>query len=156
MRLPRTSNETRLHAFQKWVASGGAGLQLECAIRMKKSKELREEDCGHYLDWSSILGKFQNNVLGATAFIQRRRSEAKGTCLFARFRSTRNEKSCLCMCMTMQRLRRTKMDLNDPTVEKFLWFDDSSFKAISTTVATRQHWLLRLLAWLLWMTRKSC
>ena len=58
--------------------------------------------------------------------------------------------------MTMQRLRRTKMDLNDPTVEKFLWFDDSSFKAISTTVATRQHWLLRLLAWLIWMTRKSC
>ena len=144
----RASNDSRLGAFQIWVASNGAGMQLECAIRLNKSKELQEQDAGTYLDWGAILLKHHNNVPNAAAFIHRRRSEAKGTGPAAIGVSFSCVMWTLCAVVIGWHFYRSqdKQDLNDPTIEKFLWFDDSTFKSTTTTLVPRfqsrcQQWM---------------
>ena len=51
----RGSSDCRLRMFSKWVSSGGQGMALECAIRVKQQKETQERDAGHYAAWTTAL-----------------------------------------------------------------------------------------------------
>ncbi|CAE7212524.1 unnamed protein product, partial [Symbiodinium sp. CCMP2456] len=90
--------DQRLAMFQKWVASGGRGLELEAAVQMKVIRETEEVDTGDYVTWDAILSHFGGDINKSIAFAERRRGEHKGT----------------------------KRDRNDPSVEKFLLWKDAT------------------------------
>ncbi|CAE7254130.1 unnamed protein product [Symbiodinium sp. CCMP2592] len=94
----QAGGDTRLSMFQKWVAVNGRGLDLEAAVQMKVIRETEEVDQGVYVSWSGVLAHFEQDINKSLAFAARRRAEHKGT----------------------------KRDRNDPTVEKFLLWNDAT------------------------------
>ena len=55
--------------FAKFVASGERGLELECCMQLKKSKEVEENDKGQYKTWDKVLDHFQNDLDRARRFV---------------------------------------------------------------------------------------
>ena len=141
--------DQRLAMLTKWVAAGGvsSGLALEAAVRMKKQREISETDKGRYVGPEVVVAHFHGDAVKASSFMRRRLSEPKGSldCIYA------SCYTCLCnachadgfykvvaVCSGFSILR-TKKDLNDPTVMKFLLYDDSEFSSVTKTVAAQTN-----------------
>ena len=61
--------DCKLAMFAKFVASGERGLELECCMKLKKSKEVEENDKGKYKTWDKVLDHFQNDLDRARRFV---------------------------------------------------------------------------------------
>ena len=130
--------DQRLAMLTKWVAAGGV---------MKKQREISETDKGRYVGPEVVVAHFHGDAVKASSFMRRRLSEPKGSldCIYA------SCYTCLCnachadgfykvvaVCSGFSILR-TKKDLNDPTVMKFLLYDDSEFSSVTKTVAAQTN-----------------
>ena len=70
--------DCKLAIFAKFVASGERGLELECCMKLKKSKEVEENDKTKYKTWDKVLDHFQNDLDRARRFVAMRRGQGKG------------------------------------------------------------------------------
>ena len=134
-----SGSDVRLGMFAQYLATlqnGAGALELEATLRCRKQREEIDRDHGVYVKWPRILAHFDNNLQNAERFIQKRRSEQKGTAgLFMAAWSS------LCAChvglpFACVLSRRTSRDRNDDS-ETFLLFDEQER---SITIKTIDSW----------------